>query len=394
MISGRVIALHLDIGLGGLLDLPVREYLPFQTDNPFRPAFLNEQTADGPRAVQMYEYDLPVLPAVANQDVADGQVVVYIRTQVKRWFDSVMRNLNAGQTNWACHWFPDDYDSFQCDIMSQICQYFRDELLPQHELVRDAFALSFLNYIFIHSFEVPQSEIHAVMSQMERPPNVDFQHLHWVSPSTLNKYIKMLMFPLLRDVAQRIFRNLEPLLLDTGNASVWRRDVIFASAFVVVAYVGKTQVTLVQLAAQPEPNETTAVPAYTLEEAVNDARDLERECADMLIDYLKQFLVPSARRKSYGTTPKNKKKVMVGDADAEAHAQHSGFLQKIASIRDDYSKSPSRDLDLTRANSVAGETMPKSFEVDWQNADIGTFAARNTHRICWKFVTAVLAELK
>lgn len=165
----------------------------------------------------------------------------------------------------------------------------------------------------------------------------------------------MVMRPPLTDVAQRTLKGLENLLLDTDNRSKWRRDIIFAVAFIVISHIGKTQVALIQAAHSPDPHESAAIPAFGTKEAEEQVIAIESDLVNILILYLKQFMVPSARRKHYSSgSPNKSRKTRPGDLEAEQHAEQFDFMEKVQAIKERYGRS-SCQSDLISINHRANQ---------------------------------------
>lgn len=244
--------------------------------------------------------------------------------------------------------------------MKLICEYFKANI-SQHRILRDALALSFFNYIFIYSFNVPDDHVSMLQQRMEVPIP---QNAEYISPSIINLYIKMLMLPALRDVVKRTLKGLELLLLDQQNARAWRRDLIFCVAFIVLAYLGRTQVSVLQFANQPARDSSKVL---THQAATQQVMEMEREVADLIIKYHEQFLTPSPRRKA------SRAVATESEQACEEHAQQFGLLEKVRKLKIEHIRN-----------------MPTSLEPQCDH--VGDFIANNTTRICWKFVNAVVPQ--
>lgn len=299
-------------------------------------------------------YDLPVVISCDKESEAAN----HIRNSLRQWYHATIDCTHEG--GWAWNWFNDKSEPFAGSIMKVICEYFRSNF-AQHRLLRDALALSFFNYIFIYSFNVPDDHVNHIRHKMEAVIPEDAQY---VSPSIINLYVKMLMLPPLRDVVKKTLKGLELLLLDQQNVRTWRRDIIFCVGFIVLAYLGRTQISIIQFANQPSNDGGPTI--LTHEAAEQQVFEMERELADLIIKYQEQFLTPSPRRKS-STVAAN-----LAEQSSEEHARDFGLMNKIKAIRDQHL-----------------HTLPTNLEPDC--GDVGQFIATNTTRICWKFVQHVLS---
>ena len=345
-------AIPLDIGLGPPLVLPVREFLPIGDLN--RPAYLPIDNGSQSTAIPISMYDLPIVISCDKEEGAAN----HIRHTVLTWFQSTIDRTHEG--DWAWHWFNERSEAFAGNVMKVICEYFKDTV-QQHKILREALALSFFNYIFIYSFNVPDDHVRELQQRVETPIPPDAEY---ISPSIINLYVKMLMLPALRDIVKRTLKGLEILLLDQQNARQWRRDLIFCVSFIVLAYLGRTQVSVLQFADQTSRDSATVL---TLQAAAQQVLEMEHEVADLIIKYHEQFLTPSPRRKV--------STAVASDAEraCEEHAQQFGLMDKIRTIK----------VDNLRH-------IPASLEPQCDH--VGDFIAKNTSRICWKFVHAVLPD--
>lgn len=345
-------AIPLDIGLGPPLVVPVREFLPIGDLN--RPAYLPIENGTASTAIPITMYDLPVVISCDKEEEAAN----HIRHSLLKWFQQTIDCTH--ESDWAWHWFNKGSDGFAGSVMKVICEYFQADIV-KHRILKEALALSFFNYIFIYSFNVPDEHVPILQQRLETriPPRAEY-----ISPSIINLYIKMLMLPPLRDVVKRTLKGLELLLLDQQNGRTWRRDLIFCVSFIVIAYLGRTQVSVLQFAHQPAQDSSKVL---THQAATAQVLEMETEVADLVIKYHHQFLTPSPRRKASSAT--------VTDAElaAEEHAQRFGLMDKVRKLKTDSIKQ-----------------MPQSLEPQFDH--VGDFIANNTTRLCWKFVEAILPE--
>lgn len=298
-------------------------------------------------------YDLPVVISCDKEEEAAN----HIRHSLLKWFQQTIDCTH--ENDWAWHWFNKRSESFAGNTMKLICEYFKSDI-SQHRILRDVLALSFFNYIFIYSFNVPDENLSTVQQRMEVniPKNAEY-----ISPSIINLYIKMLMLPALRDVVKRTLKGLEVLLLDQQNGRAWRRDLIFCVAFVVLAYLGRTQVSVLQFANQPASGSSKVL---THQAAAQQVLKMEREVADLIIKYHEQFLTPSPRRKAARPATE-------AEQACEEHAQRFGLMEKVRKLKSEHL-----------------HNMPKS--LDPQCKPVGDFIATNTTRMCWKFVNAIVPD--
>lgn len=345
-------AVPLDIGLGPPLVIPVREFLPI--GDLARPAYLPIENGKESTAVPITMYDLPVVISCEKEEEAAN----HIRHSLLKWFQQTIDYTH--DTEWAWCWFNKRSEAFAGGVMKVICDYFKSDIL-QHRMLKEALALSFFNYIFIYSFNVEEQHVSMLQSRLEVqiPKNAEY-----ISPSIINLYIKMLMLPPLRDVVKRTLKGLELLLLDQQNARIWRRDLIFCVAFIVLAYLGRTQVSVLQFANQPARDSSKIL---THQAATQQVVEMEREVCDLIIKYHEQFLTPSPRRKASSAVATE------AEQTCEEHAIQFGFMEKIKKLKVEHMKS-----------------MPKSLEPHCDH--VGDFIANNTSRICWKFVHAIVPD--
>lgn len=345
-------AIPLDIGLGPPLFVPVREFLPVGDLN--RPAYLPIDNGKQSTAVPITMYDLPVVISCDKEEEAAN----HIRHSLLKWFHATIDCTH--ESDWAWHWFNKRSDAFAGSVMKLICEYFQANI-PQHRLLKEGLALSFFNYIFIYSFNIPDDHVATLQQRVETQIPQDAEY---ISPSIINLYIKMLMLPPLRDVVKRTLKGLELLLLEQQNTRQWRRDIVFCVSFIVLAYLGRTQVSVLQFANQPARDSSKIL---THQAATQQVLEMEREVADLIIKYHQQFLTPSPRRKASSAVATE------AEQRCEEHAKQFDLMGKIKKLK---------------TENI--HHMPSSLEPQCDR--VGDFIANNTTRICWKFVHTILPE--
>jgi len=299
-------------------------------------------------------YDLPVVISCDREE----ETANHIHHSLRKWFEQTIDSTHEG--DWAWCWFNKGSDAFAGNVMKLICEYFKSNIV-QHRILEEALALSFFNYMFIYSFTVPDEHVTILQQRMEVQIPKDAEY---ISPSIINLYLKMLMLPSLRDVVQRTLEGLELLLLDQPNVRTWRRDLIFCVAFIVLAYLGRTQVSVLQFANQPARDSSEVL---THQAATQQVLKMEQEICDVIIRYHEQFHTPSTRRKVSNAVATQAEHL------CEDHAVQFGLMDKIRKLKTEHMKSA-----------------PKSLEPQCDH--VGDFIANNTTRICWKFVNAIVPE--
>jgi hypothetical protein len=211
----------------------------------------------------------PILPFLNDRHA--------IERHINHWLDSMIRESN---TELPGHFFPEDNEQWQKEMLAIICQY-HWRCLPNleatgqgpYQTLRWALKLIVLNHIMCHCFFVPDDEIDALSRQL-RYYRLD-QSAKCVCPRLANKVIKSILLPMLYMTIDRVMCGLQKILRSRGDEEVlW--DIAFCVVFLCLIVVGKTQVSLVERL-------TARLPDANVSYATADIKEMESELSTHLI---------------------------------------------------------------------------------------------------------------
>jgi hypothetical protein len=167
------------------------------------------------------------------------------------WLDGMIGNPEAG---WQFHTFPDPSHEWQLKILDIICQHYRaykpdhDRLsTTSYQTLRWALKLTVLSYIMGHAFLVPEEDTPTLFRNLKDRHFKDGPSEGLVCPRAANKYVKMMILPMMRLAAQRTVSGLHDILQAQGaDVMIW--DIAFAVVFLCLVVIGSTQLSLFERA--------------------------------------------------------------------------------------------------------------------------------------------------
>ncbi len=171
--------------------------------------------------------------------------------RVDCWLDRIIGDVSI---EWQYHFFPQEDQVWQRNILEAICQHYRehdpnDDMATSgsYQTLKCALKLLLLNYIMGHAFLVPEEYTLDLFRSLQHPCFRELPAQGDVCPRAANKFVKMMTLPLMRSMAQRTLRNLHELFYaKVPKASIW--DNTFAALFLCLLVVNSTQRSVFQRA--------------------------------------------------------------------------------------------------------------------------------------------------
>ena len=200
------------------------------------------------------------------------------------WLDRMIGNPDAG---WQRHWFPDQI--WQLSILQGICQHYQHH--QHHDSTRDrvrttaiqtlgsALKSAVLNYLMGHAFLVPEEAVEALFKQLDNPFFKGRPREENVCPKAANKFLKMMVLPLLRLTTEKTLSGLHELFRTTdARGTIW--DELFATVFLCLMIVSSTQRSLFQRAVScAQKND----PCFGRADAFVEAQSIDSELVAHLV---------------------------------------------------------------------------------------------------------------
>ena len=200
-----------------------------------------------------------------------------MQINVDCWLDRMIRNPNAG---WQRHWFFDPSQIWQLSILKAICQHYQHHQ-PAHDRVMTtlfqtlecALKSTVLNYLMGHAFLVPEDNVDHLFQHLN---NASFKGRHpkgLVCPRAANKFVKMMVLPLMRLATEKTLSGLHDLFrTQAARETIW--DDLFAIVFLCLIIAGSTQRSLFQRAVVCNGKKDSS---FSREDAVVEAHVMDYE---------------------------------------------------------------------------------------------------------------------
>lgn len=196
------------------------------------------------------------------------------------WLDRMVSNPQA---DWPRHWFPAPTQIWHLRILEGICKQYhclhspRDKVeAPAYQTLQWALKLSVLSYVMSHAFLVPGDTIGTLFECLENPGFRGRAPCEPVCPRLANKFLKMMVLPMMRLVTVKTLSGLYELLRATpADAHLWGIwDKTFAVTFLCLMAIGSTQRSLFQRAFACETNSDSS---FGHQDAASYAQSMDSE---------------------------------------------------------------------------------------------------------------------
>lgn len=289
--SSRVFQLRVLTGLGEPWKFWAAELDP-NTDELYNMLVFDESKVTGPQLIPLTE---PQFVSIAEHGclspvyLTSPPVVpiwvdpLLMQMNIDCWLDGLIFNPEAG---WQSQLFRESSQFWQLSILNAICDHYHaykpdhDRLASaSYQTLRWALKLVLLNFVMGHAFLVPESDIDDLFRNLTNPRFRGPRSDELVSPRATNKYLKMIILPMIRVVSQRTLSGLHDLLLARGtDAMIW--DYAFAVTFLCLTVSSSIQVSLFRRAVVCLANND---PSFGLNEAASEARSIDGELVVHLV---------------------------------------------------------------------------------------------------------------
>ena len=193
------------------------------------------------------------------------------------WLDTMIGNPNAG---WQRHWFFDASQIWQLSILKGICQHYQHRQPAHDRVITTAFQTlgcalksTVLNYLMSHAFLVPRDDVNHLFQHLDNPLFKGRHPEGMVCPRGANKFVKMMVLPLLRLATQKTLSGLHELFRTrVAHETIW--DDLFAIVFLCLIIVGSIQRSLFQRAIVCDGKNDSS---FSREDAVAEAHSMDDE---------------------------------------------------------------------------------------------------------------------
>ncbi len=357
------------------LEMVVKEIESMDTTGSEIQAFKTWSTCDDGMVKITKLWNPPLVPYMTNKH-AD---VKQLRAQLKSWMEDVFEARHTGpdyqRWPWPC--FEHDEMNWEGEVVEAIQSYYRSDL-ASHALLQKAQSLLFFGYILDNSFLVSGDSRDALLANLQnRPPAHELGDKE-IAPETITRFIKMIVCGYAFELSQSVLTGLQELLhgmaqgKETSNA---RSDLAFCITFLLLVFLGQSQNRILMLAELSKSE-----PGINL--SWNEAESYIHEMEHTLGSYMIHFHEFAVKRRKHTARP-----APVGDAD-EHHALDRNLMGDVAQLFSKYCAYPPL-MSKIKAEWLSAAARPASLELASTDININVFGVRNTHRLCWRFVSAL-----
>ena len=317
----------------------------------------------------------PIVPYMTNKEYDVRQ----LQAQIRLWMDSIFKARYDGPEHqrwpWPCFEHPEM--NWEGEVVEKIQDYYRQEL-ASHALLQKAQCLLFFGYILDHSFVVHEDSQETLLANLSNPPQQYELRDKVISPETITRFIKMIVYRYAHELAKTVLSGLQEILNKMAlgqETSTARTDLAFCLTFLLLVFLAQSQHRMLMLAKLSEHESGIDVSMAEAEAHINE---MENTLGSYMIHF-HEFAVK--RRKS----PKESPRLFSED---ERHAQAKNLMEQIKELFSNYC-AYHQPMPKIKAESWPSDQVRPS-TLDLGEPDINVFEVRNTHRLCWKFVAALL----
>lgn len=316
----------------------------------------------------------PVVLYMTNKDLGLQQ----LKAQLRLWMDAVFdaRKTGPAHMRWPWPCFEHPRMNWEGEVVETIQEYYRPDL-SSHQILQKAQSLLFFGYILDHSFVVSDDSRQTLLTNLRNPPSARDLDGKDIAPETVTRFIKFIVCGYALDLAKSVLTELQKLLHNMAlgkETSTAHSDMAFCLTFLLLVFMAQSQNRILMLAELSKSDSGIGLGPMDAEKYM---RDMEDTLGSYMIHF-HEFAVK--RRKPASQRPH------VLDAD-EQHARNKNLMGNVAQLFSQYCayKPP---FFKVKAEPWSASDAPEN--LDFQSPNIEDFDVQNTHRLCWKFVSALL----
>jgi hypothetical protein len=375
-VDGPSFKLKLETGsLSRPLEVIVKEVEAMDTASMRSLAFKMERTSNVYVNETITMWNPPVVLYMVDKE-AD---VRKLRAQLRYWMSTIYETRNTGdpEKRWPWPCFQTEDMNWEGEVVEAIQEYYRPDF-ASHEILQKAQCLLFFGYILDQVFEISVDSRKILFANLQNVPrDVNLDKMH-IAPETVARFIKMIVAGYAYELAHSVLSALQEILDGMARGkeiSTARSDLAFCLSFLLLVYLGQSQARLVMLAEM-----SASEPGIDL--SIDHARHHIQEMEHTLGDYLIHFHEFAVKRRK-PTVPSSP----TSDAE-EQHARDKGLMDSMKGLFSRYCA-----YKLPAPVKIKAEPLsapPRTFELPAPT--IERFDLLNTHRLCWKFVSAILVS--
>jgi hypothetical protein len=222
----------------------------------------------------------PVLPYYDEEK--DQKAFDDIRTSVVAWCKSVSLTTADTGPDWGWVFFDRDHENPERQLFNQILNLAR--LLPtdkpESELLQTFLRLLFFNFIMSTAFVVPEDEVESLYQRLldTRFHGRQLTSGAVVCPRGVNKFLKMLLLPVLEELMQNALTGLEGVLFSRAKD---KPELTISLSFLILVIAGRTADSISQLEFANARGEDGSL---SKDDAMDAIRTLDSSLSDVIIE--------------------------------------------------------------------------------------------------------------
>lgn len=204
----------------------------------------SDQPSETPRIVSLQSP--PILPFYDGQK--DQQAFNDIRMSVLTWCDSMSVPTDDTDLDWGWILFQKDHEDSERHLFYQILAQVHG-LTPgsqESELLRTLLRLLFFNYVMSTAFLVPDDKIEPLYKRLIDPGFHARQLIEGelVCPRAVNKFLKMLLLPVLKELTQNALTGIESVIT---SRTKHKPELTISLTFLMLTIAGRTEDSISQI---------------------------------------------------------------------------------------------------------------------------------------------------
>ena len=223
---------------------------------------------------------------------------------------------------------------------------------------------------------VSDGALDELLANLQYPPTKESLRGVTVSPDTITRFIRMIIFPLAVEVAESVLRALHELLHGIAlskDVSAAKTDMAFCLSYTLLVFLANTQSRILLVSGLPEHEKGMAMSG---DQAFETIRDMENELATYIIHF-HEFAIKRPKTVTASSRSAD---------ECERHAADFGLMKEVERLTLEYS-GYYRPAQRYSTELPLEETRPPNLRL--RRPDIKKFDVENVHRLCWKFIDAI-----
>jgi len=217
----------------------------------------------------------PLVPAITNESFP--AYYRYFYGAVRNWIECAQVHDDL---EWHTTFFPEEYGKpWARMVFGQVCDFFHEVTLGRCPALKACLGTTVLVYMLGHSFYVPPDDVPGLLSRTKFGAKYDRKPTSWVSPAYVDRFIKILLYPIYKGAVEASFKGLQELYAP-ARPSKFTRDRLLAISIIMLIVAASQQSKAIEkaIAQRRKNNPIDARLVYS------QVLEIEKEIIDMILD--------------------------------------------------------------------------------------------------------------